>query len=230
MDIINVSAYFGIVLSIAGYQAGLFLRKRFNFAVLNPLLVSVILIIAFLLVTDISYESYNNSAKYLSYLLTPATVSLAIPLYRQIEALKKNTLTVIFGLLAGVLASLLSVLVLCIVLRLGPEMYFTLLPKSVTTAIGMDVAKELGGNPTIAAAVIIITGVFGNIIASGFLKILKIKHPVAIGLAIGCSAHAVGTARAMELGEIEGAMSSLAIAISGIITVILAPIFACVPV
>lgn len=226
MDIINNSAYFGIVLSVAGYAAGLSLKKKFKTAILNPLLVSVVLIIVFLLITKVSYESYNQSAKYLSYLLTPATVSLAIPLYRQLEALKKNPVTILLGLLSGVLASLASVFVLCMLLKLDSVMYLTLLPKSVTTAIGMDVAKELGGNPTIAAAVIIITGVFGNISASTILKIFKIKHPIAIGLAIGCSAHAVGTARAMELGEVEGAMSSLAIAVSGIMTVVIAPLFA----
>ncbi len=229
MDIFGNSAYFGIVLSIAAYTAGLSLKKKFKSAVLNPLLVSAVIIIVFLVVCRVSYDEYNNSAKYLSYLLTPATVSLAIPLYRQFEALKKNPVTILFGLLSGVIASLLSVLVLCILLNMPPEIYRTLLPKSVTTAIGIEVAKELGGKPAVAAAVIVVTGVLGNITASGVLKFFKIKHPIAVGLAIGCSSHAVGTARAMEIGEVEGAMSSLAIAVSGIMTVLLAPLFASIP-
>ena len=220
------SAYFGIVVSILTYSAGITIKNRFKSAVLNPLLFSAVIIITFLLVFGISYEEYNNSAKFLTYLLTPATVSLAVPLYRQFELLKKNPVTILLGLLSGVLASLLSVLVLCIIFDIEPDIYYTLLPKSVTTAIGMEVAKELGGKPTIAATVIVITGVLGNVTASGVLKLFKIKHPIAVGLAIGCSSHAVGTARAIEMGEIEGAMSGLAIAVSGIMTVILAPLFA----
>ena len=230
MNIFGNSVYFGIVLSIAAYTAGLSLKKKFKSAVFNPLLVSAVIIIVFLLTFRVSYEEYNSSAKYLSYLLTPATVSLAIPLYRQFEALKKNPVTILIGLLSGVLASLLSVLALCIMFNMPPDIFYTLLPKSVTTAIGIEVARELGGKPTIAATVIVITGVFGNTTASGVLKIFKIKHPIAVGLAIGCSSHAVGTARAMEIGEVEGAMSSLAIAVSGIMTVLLAPLFAAIPV
>lgn len=226
MDMFGDSAYFGIVVSILAYSAGITIKNRFKSAVLNPLLFSAVIIITFLLVFGISYEEYNNSAKFLTYLLTPATVSLAVPLYRQFELLKENPLTILLGLLSGVLASLLSVLVLCIIFDIEPDIYYTLLPKSVTTAIGMEVAKELGGKPTIAATVIVITGVLGNVTASGVLKLFKIKHPIAVGLAIGCSSHAVGTARAIEMGEIEGAMSGLAIAVSGIMTVILAPLFA----
>ena len=229
MNILGNSAYFGIVLSIAAYSAGLSLKKKFNSAVLNPLLVAAVIIIVFLVVFGVSYEEYNNSTKYLSYLLTPATVSLAIPLYRQLESLKKNPLTILLGLFSGVIASLASVFVLCVIFDMAPEIYYTLLPKSVTTAIGIEVARELGGKPTVAATVIVITGVLGNVTASGVLKFFKIKHPIAVGLAIGCSSHAVGTARAMEIGEVEGAMSSLAIAVSGIITVLLAPLFAQIP-
>ncbi len=172
------------------------------------------------------YESYNQSAQYLSYLLTPATVCLAIPLYQQIVLLKKNMMAILLGIIAGVLSSLGSVLALSFVFGLEHEYYVTLLPKSITTAIGMGVSEELGGIVTITVAVILITGIFGNVMGETICKLFHIYEPIAVGLAFGTSSHAVGTAKALELGEIEGAMSSLSIAVAGILTVIGASIFA----
>lgn len=165
-------------------------------------------------------------AKYLSYLLTPATVCLAIPLYEQLEQLKKNAKAIAAGILSGVLSSLVSVLALAAAFGLSHEEYVTLLPKSITTAIGMGVSEELGGIVTITVAVIIVTGVLGNIIAELVCKIFRIHEPVAKGIAIGSASHAIGTAKAMEMGEVEGAMSSLSIAVSGLLTVIGASVFA----
>lgn len=229
-EIAHGSLYFGVLISVAGYALGLAVKSKFKAAIFNPLLISIVFVILFLLIGNISYDTYNESAKYLSYLLTPATVSLAIPLYRQLGILKKNPAAIIGGLLSGVLASLLSVYLLCLLLGFDKQMYATLLPKSVTTAIGMEVAEELGGSGSIAAAIIIVTGVLGNIIADIVLKIFRITHPVAQGLAIGCSAHAVGTAHALELGEVQGAMSSLAIAVAGLMTVVLAPVLVNLPI
>ena len=172
------------------------------------------------------YESYNESAQYLSYLLTPATVSLAIPLYLQMEVLKKNFAAIMAGIFSGVLASLGSVFAMAALFGLSHKEYVTLLPKSITTAIGMGVSEELGGYVTISVAVIIITGVLGNMTAETICKIFKIRYAVSRGLAIGTAAHAVGTARAMEMGEVEGAMSSLAIVVCGLCTVIGASVFA----
>lgn len=163
---------------------------------------------------------------YLSYLLTPATVCLAIPLYQQIVLLKKNMMAILLGIIAGVLSSLGSVLALSFVFGLEHEYYVTLLPKSITTAIGMGVSEELGGIVTITVAVILITGIFGNVMGETICKLFHIYEPIAVGLAFGTSSHAVGTAKALELGEIEGAMSSLSIAVAGILTVIGASIFA----
>ena len=174
----------------------------------------------------IDYETYNSGAKYISYLLTPATVCLAIPLYRQISVLKEHAKEVFIGILAGVLASMGSILLMSYLFGLTHEQYVTLLPKSITTAIGMGVSEELGGIQTITVAVIIITGVLGNIIAEAVLKIFRIKEPVAKGLAIGTASHAIGTTKALEIGEIEGAMSSLSVAVAGLMTVISASIFA----
>lgn len=224
-DLVQHSAYFGVVISVAAYALGILIKKKFKLAIFNPLFLSIIFIIVFLLAGDIEYANYEKSANLLSYLLTPATVCLAVPLYRQIEVLKKNKLVVLLGLGSGVVSSLVTVFILSILLGFSNEMFVTLLPKSVTTAIGMEVASELGGDSTIAAAVIIVTGIVGNMSADIICRVFRIKDPVAIGLAVGCSSHAVGTARALEMGEVQGAMSSLAVAVSGIMTVILAPLF-----
>ena len=223
-NIMTDSIFFGAVISVVGYLIGIFLRKKIS--VLNPLLVSIIFVIAVIKIFHIDYETYNSGAKYISYLLTPATVCLAIPLYRQISVLKEQAKEVFIGILAGVLASMGSILLMSYLFGLTHEQYVTLLPKSITTAIGMGVSEELGGIQTITVAVIIITGVLGNIIAEAVLKIFRIKEPVAKGLAIGTASHAIGTTKALEIGEIEGAMSSLSVAVAGLMTVISASIFA----
>ena len=204
------SATFGVVISIIGYFLGMLIKKKTRLSVMNPLLISIIFVMIMLELFGVDYKNYNVSAKYLSYLLTPATVSLAIPLYLQLERLKKNWLAITVGLVS----------------RLPHEDYVTLLPKSITTAIGMGVSEELGGIVTITVAVIIVTGILGNVLADTVCKLFRITDPVAKGLAIGACSHAIGTARAMEMGEIEGAMSSLAIVVSGLLTVIGASFFA----
>lgn len=224
--VVSNSTTIGIVISIIGYEIGLLLKRKYHYAILNPLLISIVFVIGFVLIFHVDYQNYNSSAKYLNYLLTPATVSLAIPLYQQLELLKKNMAAIMAGILSGVLSSLGCVFVLALVFGLNHREYVTLLPKSITTAIGIGIADELGGYVTITVAVIIITGVLGNICADGICKLVRITDPVAKGIAIGTSSHAIGTARAMEMGEIEGAMSSLSIVISGICTLIGASVFA----
>ena len=214
------SVFFGAVISLLAYEVGLLLKKKFKLAILNPLLLAVLVLL------DIDYEQYNEGAKYISYLMTPATVCLAVPLYEQISLLKKNFKAVAAGIICGVLASLVSVLGLSMLFGLNHEQYVTLLPKSITTAIGMGVSEELGGIVTITVASIIITGIMGNVMAEFVCKIFKIEHPIAKGLALGTSSHAIGTAKAMEMGQVEGAMSSLAIAVAGLLTVIGASVFA----
>ena len=213
------------MISILAYEVGMLLRKKFHLAIFNPLLISIFAIILLLDVFHIDYESYNEGAKYLSYLLTPATVCLAIPLYEQLELLKKHLAAILAGIVAGVLTSLTGVLVLSLLFHLNHEQYVTLLPKSITTAIGMGVSEELGGIVTITVAVIIITGVLGNVIADLVFKVFRISHPIARGISLGSSSHAIGTAKALELGEVEGAMSSLSIVVSGLLTVIGASVY-----
>ena len=220
------SLFAGVTLSRLAYMVGAALKKKFRLGLLNPLLVSIAITILVLLVGEIDYEVYNESAKYLSYLLTPATVCLAIPLYEQWSLLKKNYKAVLCGLLAGAVTSMATVFALSKICGLSHEEYVTLLPKSITTAIGMGVSEELGGYVTITVAVIILTGVLGNMMGELICKVFHITEPISKGIAYGASAHAIGTAKAMELGEVEGAMSGLAIAVSGILTVILAPLFA----
>lgn len=225
-EVLKNSTTIGIVISLLSYEIGIALKGRFKKAFLNPLLISIVLVILFMLGFHISYESYNQSARYLSYLLTPATVSLAIPLYQQLELLKKNLAAILIGVFSGMLTSLCSILALSVLFRLNHEQYITLLPKSITTAIGIGVSEELGGYTTITVAVIILTGILGNMIAEPVCRLFAIRSPLARGLALGTAAHAIGTAKAMELGEIEGAMSSLAIVVCGIMTVIAASFFA----
>ena len=220
------SVFFGAAVSLIGYEAGLLLKRKFKMAIFNPLLIAILCVMAILTVGDISYDDYNQGAQYLSYLLTPATVCLAVPLYEQLSLLKKNFMAVAVGILSGVLASLVSVLALAKLFDLNHQQYVTLLPKSITTAIGMGVSEELGGLVTITVAVIVITGILGNVIAEFICKIFKIHEPIAKGLALGTASHAIGTAKAMEMGQIEGAMSSLAIAVAGLLTVIGASVFA----
>lgn len=220
------SMFAGVVLSLVSYMIGDLLKRKLKMGLFNPLLVSIIISMLVLVVGHVDYEVYNEGAKYLSYLLTPATVCLAIPLYEKLEILKKQYKAVLCSLLAGALTSMVTVVVLAKILGLSHQEYVTLLPKSITTAIGMGVSEELGGFVTITVAVIIITGVLGNIIGEVVCKIFKIEEPISKGLAMGASAHAIGTARAIEMGEIEGAMSGLAVAVSGVITVIFASFFA----
>ncbi len=220
------SVFFGVFISIITYEVGVLIKKKLKLAIFNPLLISIALIIVFLLAFHIKYNVYESGAQYLSYFLTPATVALAVPLYEQIEPLKKNWKAIVAGILSGALTSALCVLAVALIFQLDHKQYVTLLPKSITTAIGMGLSEELGGIVTITVAVIVVTGVIGNMFAESICKLFHITDPVAKGIGIGSASHAMGTAKAMEMGEIEGAMSSLSIAVSGLLTVVVSIIFA----
>lgn len=220
------SVFFGVFISLLSYIIGTALKKRFKLSIFNPLLVAIVLTTLVLIVLHIDYQAYYDGAKYINFLLTPATVCLAVPLYEQLALLKKNFVAVIVGIATGVCVSLSSVLLLSYLFSLDHDKYVTLLPKSITTAIGISISDELGGYISLTVAVIIITGIVGNVCAEGICRLFKITDPIAKGVAIGTSSHALGTTKAIEMGEIEGAMSSLSIVVSGILTVIIAPIFA----
>lgn len=217
--ILQNSLFFGVALSIATFILGTLIKRRWNIFLFNPLLVSITLTITTLLVLRIEYSTYNESAKYLTYLLTPATVALAIPLYEQIMLLKKNITAILIGIASGVLCSGLSIFVMALLFGLNHTQYVTLLPKSITTAIGIGLSAELDGYVAITVSAIIFTGLIGNIAGDLICRILHINHPIAKGIAIGTATHVMGTSKAMEVGEIEGAMSSLSVAVAGCMTV-----------
>ena len=224
-EILQNSLFFGVGISVGAYLLGTFIKKRCNFFLFNPLLIAITITIATLLITGIEYQDYNNGAKYLSYLLTPATVALAIPLYEQVKLLKSNLTAILIGIASGVLTSFISIFAMALLFRLGHTEYVTLLPKSITTAIGIGLSQELNGYVAITVSAIMITGLFGNIAGAAICRLFGIKHPVATGIAIGTASHVMGTAKAMEIGEIEGAMSSLSVAVAGCMTVGAAIIF-----
>ena len=220
------SVFFGVLLSLLTYVIGSLMKAKLKLPIFNPLLISILLSVLILVVFRIDYSTYYEGAKYLSYLLTSATICLAVPLYEQMELLKKNWKAIFGGIFAGVLTSLGIILAMALLFKFSHEEYVTFLPKSITTAIGMGVSEELGGYASITVAIIIITGVVGNICADTVCKLFKITDPVAKGIGIGTASHAIGTAKAMEMGDVEGAMSSLSIVVSGILTVIAASVFA----
>ena len=222
-DTICQSLYFGVLVSLGAYLFGIWLREKTGFAVFNPLLVAIVAVIAILSFFHIDYDDYNVGGSFVSFLLTPATVCLAIPLYKQLELLKREALAVFAAITAGVAGSAASIFAMCALFKMSHVHYVTLLPKSITTAIGMGVSEEAGGIVTLTVASIIVTGILGNITAEFIFRLAKLEEPIAKGLALGTAAHAIGTAQALSLGEIEGAMSSLAIAVAGIMTVVVVP-------
>lgn len=225
-EFLSSSVVWGVVLTIGAFALGALINRKTGKAWCNPLLLGSLFVILLLSLLKVPYPEYKASASPLSYLLLPATVSLAIPLYEKWELLKQNLIAILTGILAGVLTSLTSIAALALLLKLDAAQAVTLLPKSVTTAIGMDIADTLGGIPSLAGAVIILTGITGNLTAQWLCRTLKITDPLARGISIGTASHAIGTAKALELGEVEGATSSLAVALAGVITAFLAPMFA----
>lgn len=223
-DFLRTSSAWGVVVTMAAFALGTFIHRKTKATWCNPLLLGSVFVIVFLSVLDISYPDYKQSAAPLTYLLFPATVSLAVPLYEQWELLSKNALAIFVGIVSGVMTSIGSILLLAWVFHMDTAYGVSLLPKSVTTAIGADVSAELGGIPALTTAAIILTGIVGNLLSVGLCRILRITNPIARGIAIGTSSHAIGTSKALEIGQIEGAMSSLSIAVAGVLTAVLCPL------
>ena len=232
------SAAWGVMLTLAAFALGTLINRATGKAIFNPLLLGSIFVIILLSVLNIPYADYKASASPVNYLLLPATISLAIPLYEKWDLLKENAAAIIAGISVGTLVSLGSALALALALGLTREQYATLLPKSVTTAISMDVAAELGGIAALTGAIVILTGIAaltgaiviltgiaGNLLAESVCKWFHITDPIAKGVGIGTSAHAVGTSKALQMGEVEGAMSGLSIAVAGVLTAVLCPFF-----
>lgn len=213
-----------LALSVLAYEIGLYINRKLKTPVANPLLISMILLCILLAVTGISTDTYNIGGAFITMFLTPATIALAVPIYRQIEVLKKHLIPILAGAFVGSMASMGSVFALCKLFHLPDNLLMSLLPKSITTPIGVAISENLGGIPAITAISIIITGLFGAVVLPAFLQLLHHKHSVVVGVAIGTASHAVGTSRAIELGETEGAMSGLAIGVAGLITAVTASV------
>ncbi len=224
-DILAHSLFFGGAACLLTYQLGILLQKRIKSPLFNPQVFSMAVIIVFLLLFDVDYETFDYSARYITWFLTPATVCLAVPLYEQFHQLKKHWFAILTGILSGVLISAVTILLTSVLFDIGHELYVSLLPKSITTAIGMAISEQQGGIVAITVAAIVITGNLGNIAGPGICRLFKITEPIAKGIAMGTSSHVMGTSKAMEMGETEGAMSSLSIAVAGLFTVVFAAIF-----
>lgn len=215
---------FGLLLTIIFYNLGRFIQRKTGNPIFNPLLIAIICIIAFLSITKIPYEAYKIGGDSINFFLSPVTVVLAVPLYKQFELFKENMLEIIIGIAAGVLVSFVSIKILGGALNADSSLLNSLIPKSITTPMGISLTNSLGGVEAITVVAIICTGILGAIISPLVFKIGGIKHPIARGIALGTASHALGTTKAIEMGEVEGAMSGLSIGISGTLTVILVPI------
>lgn len=215
---------FGLILTILFYNIGIYIQKKTKKPIFNPLLIAILCIILFLSITKIPYESYKLGADRINFFLGPVTIVLAVPLYKQFDLFKKYLLEILIGISCGVVASFISVKLIGYFTNANLDIINSLIPKSITTPMGISLTKTLNGVEAITVVSIILTGILGAIMSPVVFKIGKINHPVAKGIALGTSAHALGTTKALEMGEVEGAMSGLSIGISGIITVILIPI------
>lgn len=224
MDIISNNMFFGVFISLIAFEIGLSIYKKTKLAIFNPLLIATILIICFLKIFNIDFDTYNKGGQFINIFLGPATIVLAVPLYKNLNLLKENFLPIFFGILVGSLVSVLSVISISIFLGLDNSLTISLLSKSVTTPIGIEITNSLGGTSSITVLAIVLSGIIGAIVGPTVFKILKINNPISRGISLGTASHAVGTSKALEIGEQEGAMSSLSIGVAGIITVFLAPL------
>lgn len=218
------SIFFGVFLTIFAYQLAVSLQKKTKLSLLSPILVAMIMIILFLTVTGIPYETYEKGAQLIGNFLTPLTVCLAVPLYRQIRVLKENIAAVLISIGCGCLAHALTMVAMAKLLGIDDILRDSLMSKSVTTAIALGVTEELGGIQGITVIGVIVAGIMGAVVGPAILRLVRVKDPIAFGLGIGTASHALGTSKAMEIGEVQGAMSSLAIVVSGVMTVIMVPI------
>lgn len=217
-------ALFPLIVTLGSYQVGLWCHKKVKSAICNPLLIATILSIAVLGVLDFDMQVYQEGASGISWLLTPATVCLAVPLYEQLKVLKKHLPAILIGIAAGVAASLVSILLMCRLFRLEDMVTISLLPKSITTAIALALTEQSGGITALTTIAIVITGILGNLSGSALCRLLRISDPIAQGVGFGTASHVIGTSRAMEVDPLTGAVSSLSLAVAGILTAVVFPL------
>lgn len=224
-ELLSSTGLFAVVLTLGAYEIGLWIQHKTKNALCNPLLISIVLVMAVLGILHISPVTYREGVSGLSWLLTPATVCLAVPLYEQIKVLKKSLPAICAGVAAGTLVSLCCVALMARLFAMESPILASLLPKSVTTALGIAIAEQLGGIPAVSTAAIVITGILGCVGGSGMAKLLKVDSPIAQGVAFGTASHVLGTSRATEISELTGAVSSLSLVVAGILTAILCPMW-----
>ena len=224
IDIVTNSTYFGAVITVVMFIIATVINRRWPNPFTTPLFLATVLVVMILTYFKIPYETYNNTAKYLTYFLVPVTVCFAVPMYRQLPLLKKHIWSILFAMFVGVIASVVSVCVIVSLLGIGEIIARSLVSISVTTALAIGITRKLGGIIALTVSAVIITGILGASISDKICKWMNIKNPISRGLAIGNAAHAAGTVKAMEMGKIEGSFSSLAIVISGIMTAVMAPL------
>lgn len=215
---------FGIILTIIAFEIGVSIRNKWRNPLFNPILIATILIIGFLTITGISYDTYKVGGDYISFFLGPVTVLLAVPLYRHIQALKNAWLPILAGIVVGSTVSIVCVIACAKFFGISKTLMLSLIPKSITIPMGSVVSEQIGGIPSITIVSIVITGITGAVTAPLVCRFFRIKNPVAQGVAIGTSSHALGTTKAMEIGEVQGAMSSLSIGVAGVVTVFITPV------
>lgn len=215
---------FGIFLSLLAFEIGVTIQKKFRYSLVNPLLIANILIIGFLCITGINYETYKVGGDYISFFLGPVTVVLAVPLYKQLHNLKKCWASILSGIFVGSITSIFCVIITSKLLGLSKTLMLSLIPKSVTIPMGSVISEQIGGIPSVTIIAITITGITGAVTAPIICKLFHIKNFIAQGIATGTASHALGTSRAFEMGEVQGAMSSLSIGIAGVFTTIITPI------
>ena len=218
---ITSSPMFGVSLCIVTFAAGVALNKKLRSPIVNPLLIAIGLTIALLEVFHIPLENFDEGGDFISMFLGPATAALALSIYRQLELLRKNFLPILLGCLAGCVTSMGSVFLLCRLFGLDDALTASLLPKSVTTPIAMEISEQAGGIVPITVAMVVITGILGAVAAPLLIRVFRVKNPIAAGVGLGAASHAVGTSKALELGKVQGAMSGISLSISGILTVLI---------
>ena len=223
MDILT-NEFLLLAVTFAVFYGAHKLQKKTGWIFLNPILITIAILICLLKVTDIEYATYKKAGNMIEFWLKPAIVALGVPLYQELNTIKKQLLPIILSQLAGCIAGVISVTGIAKLLGATPEVMLSLAPKSVTTPIAMEVSQAIGGIPSLTAAVVITVGLFGAIFGFTILKWTKISNPIAQGLSIGTASHAVGTARAMEVSGRYGAFASLGLIVNGLFTALFTPI------
>ena len=224
-ELLSSTSLFAVVLTLGAYEFGLFLQKKVKHPLCNPLLIAIVTVMVVLTVLKIPAAEYRVKCGTFSWILTPATVALAVPLYEQVKVLKNNIPAILAGVAGGCLANLVCIALMSMLFGLNGTLLASLLPKSITTALGIAICNQLGGIPAVTTAAITITGIFGNIFASTLCRLLRITSPIAQGVAIGTASHMLGTSRANEISQLTGAVSSLSLVVAGILTAIICPGF-----